>query len=142
MWLTAHPGLSFPFKKLHPFCVLTCSFCLGGGGVGVGGVPPEVSTAVLSIMLPTVCLVQNTEGSIHFSRLVQPKPPSQFHGRYGMRSGHFRQLHAPGDKDQMSQSPPACQMQAEAARKKLPKHHSQNLHTHLPSTGRVWDVED
>lgn len=27
MWLTAHPGLFFPFKKLHPFCVSTCSFC-------------------------------------------------------------------------------------------------------------------
>lgn len=42
----------------------------------------------------------------------------------------------------MSQSRPACQIQAEAARKRLPKLHSQNLHTHLPGTGRAWGAED
>lgn len=30
MWLTAHPGLLFPFKNLQPFCVSTCSICFVG----------------------------------------------------------------------------------------------------------------
>lgn len=42
----------------------------------------------------------------------------------------------------MSQSSLACQIQAEAARKRLPKLHGQNLHTHFPGTGRAWGAED
>lgn len=77
----------FTLKKLHPLRVPTC---LHGSVFS----SPAVSTATLSTVLPAVCLVRNTEGSIFASSLVRCWPPSCFHSSHSTRLEYFRPLNA------------------------------------------------